>query len=137
MAASLSSFISNPSPCPAFHLILSLTHTPRHTPLSSPLSLCLKMAGQANCIRVTRLGSKRVAASLGVPESQPWSKKRVVFGEIKKCLRREDDDKGVDVSGKSDDPQMCSAYVDDICHYLHQMEVNFISFTYLFGQACM
>lgn len=40
---------------------------------------------------------------------------------------REDDTKGIDIDAKSDDPQMCSAYVSDIYEYLHNMEVSEIS----------
>lgn len=108
------------------------------------------MSNQENCVPVTRLSLKRAALSMVTPE--PASKKRVVLGEIpnnsnlvfqnedllcrefevpkslreKKRKRVVKQDVGVvDVDEKLDDPQMCSAYVSDIYHYLHQMEVSF------------
>lgn len=79
---------------------------------------------------------------------EPATKKRVALGEISnnsnlfenedllcrefeapKCLKKrkravKEEDVGVDVGEKFDDPQMCCAYVSDIYEYLHQMEVN-------------
>ncbi|KAL2529608.1 Cyclin-A3-2 [Forsythia ovata] len=42
----------------------------------------------------------------------------------KKSVKGEDDDAGIDVNAKSDDPQMCGAYVSGIYEYLHQMEME-------------
>lgn len=35
-----------------------------------------------------------------------------------------EDDAGIDVNAKSDDPQMCAAYVSGIYEYLHKMEIE-------------
>lgn len=107
------------------------------------------MADQENCARVTRLAAKKRAAEQTLQQSK---NKRVVLGEIQNVLTSENlgldgnwsgaekkksrarrnvkreecvkEDKGFDVNveAKSDDPQMCGAYVSDIYEYLHKME---------------
>lgn len=111
------------------------------------------MADQENCARVTRLAAKKRAAEQTLQQSK---NKRVVLGEIQNVLTSENlgldgnwsgaekkksrakrnvkieecvkENKGFDlnVEAKSDDPQMCGAYVSDIYEYLHKMEVNLI-----------
>ncbi|KAL2505963.1 Cyclin-A3-2 [Abeliophyllum distichum] len=44
--------------------------------------------------------------------------------EKKSVKGEDDDDAGIDVNAKSDDPQMCGAYVSGIYEYLHQMEME-------------
>ena len=117
------------------------------------------MADLENNVRVTRLAKKRAAAG---PDSQqqPATKKRVVLGELPnksnvpvtqeldsepqklKCRSKKKVKKAVtsnvkenavdDSDTKSDDPQMCSAYISDIYEYLHNLEVSgfllFLSF---------
>nr|GMD36043.1 putative cyclin-A3-1 [Ipomoea batatas] len=108
------------------------------------------MADQENCMRVTRLAKKRAADGLIV--EQQLGKKRVALGEIKdfpnqienlgsklhspktkqakrkvkKVVKVEKGDNAVEdsIDSKSDDPQMCSAYVSDIYEYLRQMEAQ-------------
>ncbi|KAM7517022.1 hypothetical protein LguiA_006605 [Lonicera macranthoides] len=109
------------------------------------------MADLENNVRVTRLAKKRAAAG---PDSQqqPATKKRVVLGELPnnsnvpvtqeldseprklKCRSKKKLKKAVtsnvkenavdDSDTKSDDPQMCSAYISDIYEYLHNLEVE-------------
>ncbi|XP_059286570.1 G2/mitotic-specific cyclin C13-1-like [Lycium ferocissimum] len=104
------------------------------------------MADQGNFVRVTRLAKKREAEAMVKHLQQP-NKKRVVLGEIqdlsnagfnqikpktkqittkrkvKRCVSEKE--KEIDVDAKlDDDPQMCCAYVSDIYHYLHQMEIE-------------
>lgn len=100
------------------------------------------MADARDCVRVTRGMRKRAATNTFPEQSDAKKKKRVVLGELstspynldlvddekkkitdlnkkrKRVLVFEYDDK------KSDDPQMCSAYVSDIYTYLRQMEVD-------------
>lgn len=52
-----------------------------------------------------------------------------------KSLKTESDP-GIDLDGKSDDPQMCGAYVSDIYEYLHNMEVGFTAIYLLVFLFC-
>ncbi|XP_022873165.1 putative cyclin-A3-1 [Olea europaea var. sylvestris] len=131
------------------------------------------MADQENCTRVTRLATKKRAATepdAMASQKQQNKKKRVVLGEIqnfvapleasnknskqnlenqkqkkkpnrkvkkpeevtdvsvaedreKKSVKGEDE-AGIDVNVKPDDPQMCAAYVSGIYEYLHKMEME-------------
>ncbi|KAJ8539526.1 hypothetical protein K7X08_013778 [Anisodus acutangulus] len=106
------------------------------------------MAGQENCVRVTRLAKKR-AAEVMVQHLQQPNKKRVVLAEIQNLGTNQIEDKVFDsmppgpkgkrkvkrsLSEKAkvldvdanldDDPQMCSAYASDIYDYLHHMEIE-------------
>ncbi|KAA8528483.1 hypothetical protein F0562_035838 [Nyssa sinensis] len=108
------------------------------------------MADQENCGRVTRLAKKRAAEAMAATDSkqQPTTKKRVVLGELPnlsnvavnrnlgsepekpKCRTKKKVKKAVtamtapDIYVKSDDPQMCGAYVSEIYEYLHNMEME-------------
>ncbi|KAL0352094.1 UNVERIFIED_CONTAM: putative cyclin-A3-1 [Sesamum calycinum] len=124
------------------------------------------MANQENCMRVTRLATKKRAAEEAMQQLQPQQnkKKRVALGEIQNVLpsgnvgldknqklgfenekqklkpkrnvrkgkvsvkvtknTKEEKDSGIDLGVKSDDPQMCGAYVSDIYEYLHNMEME-------------
>ncbi|KAA8537813.1 hypothetical protein F0562_027607 [Nyssa sinensis] len=112
------------------------------------------MADQENCVRVTRLAKKRAAEAMAPVESQqlPANKKRVVLGDLPnfsniaasrdlvsqppkpKCRTKRKMKKVVTekvtkmtasgIDAKSDDPQMCDAYVSEIYEYLHNMEMQ-------------
>nr|GMD88964.1 putative cyclin-A3-1 [Ipomoea batatas] len=112
------------------------------------------MADQENCMRVTRLAKKRAAdghiveqqpgkkrvalgeinvfpnqiENLGSKLRSPKTKpaKRKVKKAVKKVVKVEKVDNAVKdiIDSKSDDPQMCSAYVSDIYEYLRQMEAQ-------------
>ncbi|CAM8885596.1 unnamed protein product [Rhodiola kirilowii] len=86
-----------------------------------------------DCVRVTR-GMRKRAATNSFAE-QPDAKKRVVLGELsnfevecgsekRNCVGNRNRTVVVedDIDAKSDDPQMCPAYVADIYKYLHEME---------------
>uniref|UniRef100_A0A7N0UAJ0 Cyclin A n=1 Tax=Kalanchoe fedtschenkoi TaxID=63787 RepID=A0A7N0UAJ0_KALFE len=94
------------------------------------------MADIRDCVRVTRGMRKRAATNSFV--QQPLSKKRVVLSELpispnleahgggsekKRHVKRPAESQD-DVDAKSDDPQMCPAYVSDIYSYLRQMEIQ-------------
>ncbi|KAK6773129.1 hypothetical protein RDI58_028367 [Solanum bulbocastanum] len=98
------------------------------------------MADQENFVRVTRLAKKRAAEAM-VQQLQQPNKKRVVLSEIQdlsnvginqiedkvfvtKPLRPKCKQITKGKVKRSDDPQMCSAYVSDIYDYLHQMETE-------------
>ncbi|XP_060173383.1 putative cyclin-A3-1 [Lycium barbarum] len=90
------------------------------------------MAGQENCVRVTRLAKKRAAEAMVQYLQQP-NKKRVVLAEIqnqikpktKQITTKRKVKRFVNEKDKEfDDPQMCSAYVSDIYGYLHHMEIE-------------
>lgn len=103
------------------------------------------MADQENCMRVTRLASRKRAAEVEMVADRS-KKKRVVLGEIQNVLSSRDQktrvvnekqkikpqkkakilkvDPAIDLNGTSDDPQMCGAYASDIYEYLHHMEVS-------------
>ncbi|XP_019199920.1 PREDICTED: putative cyclin-A3-1 [Ipomoea nil] len=111
------------------------------------------MAEQENCMRVTRWAKKRAADGL-IVEQQPGKKrvalreikdfpnqiqnlgsklhgpkktKQQAKKKVKKIVKVEKGTNGVEKDGidsKSDDPQMCSAYVSDIYEYLRQMEAQ-------------
>ncbi|KAL9685501.1 hypothetical protein QQ045_022951 [Rhodiola kirilowii] len=75
-----------------------------------------------DCVRVTRGIRKRVATNSFL--EQPDAKKRVVFRELFNLEVEKKKKKTSDIDAKSDDPQMCGAYVSDIHSYLHQMEME-------------
>ncbi|XP_065847838.1 putative cyclin-A3-1 [Euphorbia lathyris] len=111
------------------------------------------MAGQENCVRITRAARKR-AASVASSFDQPLSKKRVVLGELsslsnvvvldyvtasaaprkkitkakpkakKAIVAKKDDVSKDDTDGTLDDPQNCRAYASDIYEYLHKLEAD-------------
>lgn len=106
------------------------------------------MADQENCMRVTRLASRKRAAEVEMVADKS-KKKRVVLGEIQNVLSSQDQktrvvnekqkikpqkkakilkekavDPAIDLNGTSDDPQMCGAYASDIYEYLHHMEME-------------
>ncbi|CAM8913000.1 unnamed protein product [Rhodiola kirilowii] len=93
------------------------------------------MAEIRDCVRVTRGMRKRAATNSFV--EQPDAKKRVVLAEISntpnfEARKKNDIDtdkkknavKDEDIDAKSDDPQMCPAYVSDIYSYLRQLEME-------------
>ncbi|CAM8929998.1 unnamed protein product [Rhodiola kirilowii] len=75
-----------------------------------------------DCVRVTRGIRKRVATNSFLEQSD--AKKRVVFRELFNLEVEKKKKKTSDIDAKSDDPQMCGAYVSDIHSYLHQMEME-------------
>ncbi|KAK3011693.1 hypothetical protein RJ639_011643 [Escallonia herrerae] len=97
------------------------------------------MENRENCVRVTRLAKKRAAESMAVD-----TRKRVVLGELSNVLgfpaardagpapgkaerrptKRIKKGGVLDVYTTPDDPQMCSAYADDIYEYLQNMEME-------------
>ncbi|KAM7514393.1 hypothetical protein LguiA_003976 [Lonicera macranthoides] len=111
------------------------------------------MADQENCVRLTRMAKKRAAESIAATV-MPTKKRRVVLGELSnnlsnvfgpdqnpllgsleiekgKCRSKKKKLKKAVVKNfedvedlKSDDPQLCSAYVSQIYDYLRQIEIE-------------
>ncbi|GFP86784.1 cyclin-a3-2 [Phtheirospermum japonicum] len=98
------------------------------------------MADQDHCVRVTRSAvMKRAAEEVMQLQQRVNKKKRVVLCEIQNVFSSENLDLDIkenkskpkrnEKTGNAygdtkerDDPQMCEAYVSDICEYLHNME---------------
>lgn len=82
-----------------------------------------ELPNQSNIIRVnepqqkaSRAKAKVKRASTAVSLSQAVPEKREEEGKKR--------DPGIDIDGKSGDPQMCEAYAADIYEYLRKMEVS-------------
>ncbi|PWA56303.1 Cyclin A/B/D/E [Artemisia annua] len=88
-------------------------------------------------VRVTRLAKKRAMEQIG-SQFQPANKKRVVLGDLSnnnvavvqkttKGVSKKVVKKDVSIQKIDDelvDPQMCETYVEDICDYLRNMEME-------------
>ncbi|GJZ80888.1 G2/mitotic-specific cyclin C13-1-like protein, partial [Tanacetum coccineum] len=89
-----------------------------------------------SCVGGARLAKKRAMEAIG-SQFQPANKKRVVLGDLsnnvvvvqkttpKKVIKK--DVKSVKIplnEDKSNDPQLCEAYVEDIYDYLRNMEME-------------
>lgn len=82
--------------------------------------------GEIQNVLTSDVGVLRKNRKVGVKNKKKSKAKRNVkrgkAGETKSS--KKETDPGIDLDGKSDDPQMCEAYVSDIYEYLHNSEVS-------------
>lgn len=101
--------------------------------------LAKKRAAEAMAAQLQQRSKKRVVlgeirseANVGLSQiseqqrPKPRQAKRKVLKAVGEGVTEKGKyvDNGIDIDAKSDDPQMCAAYVSEIYEYLRQMEVN-------------